>query len=301
MAVPFRLELFPKSPEDLRMRLLPFISQQQLWRVNLPNKVCLQAEVGGEEWRARPPPRPLQPWHLCSLGSHSCSNHSPRACAVHQQAKSELPALLEHVQRLRATMPGTVIDSVADNICVHFSISQNYVRSADASFAVLEDFACKLGAELQRHRKQGSVSLLLVSGSQRRQLDSVAALQRLADSQRFRGLHPPLPLAVAFNPYFPDKPRQLEERRRLQRKLEAGRGLVTTVYLQVGRTRGWVGGWDCAGGGFKARSEGAQGPAPHSSPSTGQPRCPALCTRLHCSASGFASQCPHPQAGWQRR
>lgn len=43
MAVPFRLELFPKSPEDLHRRLLPFITQQNLWRVNLPNKVGLQA------------------------------------------------------------------------------------------------------------------------------------------------------------------------------------------------------------------------------------------------------------------
>lgn len=301
MAVPFRLELFPKSPEDLRMRLLPFISQQQLWMVNLPNKVCLQAEVGGEEWRARPPPRPLQPWHLCSLGSHSCSNPSLRACAVHQQAKSELPALLEHVQRLRATMPGTVIDSVADNICVHFSISQNYVRSADASFAVLEDFACQLGAELQRHRKQGSVSLLLVSGSQRRQLDSVAALQRLADSQRFRGLHPPLPLAVAFNPYFPDKPRQLEERRRLQRKLEAARGLVTTVYLQVGRTRGGgeLGGI-VRGAASRHAARGPRDPRPIAV--LLQDNHDALPCAHACAALPQASPpCPHPQAGWQRR
>lgn len=56
MAVSFRLELFPKSPEDLHRRLLPFITQQQLWRVNLPNKVGLHAAAGGKVWRARPPP-----------------------------------------------------------------------------------------------------------------------------------------------------------------------------------------------------------------------------------------------------
>ncbi len=137
------------------------------------------------------------------------------------------------MQVLRAGIPSTAAAGTAD-ICVHYSIAQNYARSADASFAALEEFACRLGAEVQQQHGHGSLSLLLVSGSQRRQLDTVAALQRLAASPRFRGLVPPLPLAVAFNPYFPDDVRQAEERQRLRRKLEAGRGLVTAVYLQVG-------------------------------------------------------------------
>jgi hypothetical protein len=43
-----------------------------------------------------------------------------------------------------------------------------------------------------------------------------------------------LPLAVAFNPYFPDAARREEERLRLRQKLVAGRGLVAAVYLQAG-------------------------------------------------------------------
>ncbi|KAL4443675.1 hypothetical protein ABPG75_011412 [Micractinium tetrahymenae] len=184
MAVPFRLELFSKSKDDLHKRILPFITQHQLWRINLPNK-----------------------------------------------AKGELPALLKHVRALRAVVPA----GADSNVCLHYSIAQNYARSADASFAALEEFACQLGAELQQqHVHSSSLSLLLVSGSQRRQLDSTAALERLAASPRFRGLTPPLPLAVAFNPYFPDEARQQEERRRLRLKLRAGRGLVTAVYLQAG-------------------------------------------------------------------
>lgn len=142
-------------------------------------------------------------------------------------------------------MPAT---AAAGDICVHYSIAQNYARSADASFAALENFACQLGAQLRQLCGHGSLSLLLVSGSQRRQLDTVAALQRLAASPRFQSLEPPLPLAVAFNPYFPDEPRLLEEQRRLRRKLEAGRGLVTAVYLQAGAgaVRGGAG-----RGGFK--------------------------------------------------
>lgn len=56
-------------------------------------------------------------------------------------------------------------------------------------------------------------------------------LERAANDARLR--HLGLPLAVAFNPYFADEARQQEERRRLRCKLEAGRGLVTAVYLQV--------------------------------------------------------------------
>lgn len=56
-------------------------------------------------------------------------------------------------------------------------------------------------------------------------------LESAANDARLR--HLGLPLAVAFNPYFADEQRQQEERRRLRRKLEAGRGLVTAVYLQV--------------------------------------------------------------------
>ena len=58
------------------------------------------------------------------------------------------------------------------------------------------------------------------------------ALELLAASPRFHAA--PLPLAVAFNPFFPDEARQQEERDRLRAKLAAGRGHVAAVYLQVG-------------------------------------------------------------------
>lgn len=58
------------------------------------------------------------------------------------------------------------------------------------------------------------------------------ALELAAASPDWQELR--LPVAVAFNPYFPDAGRQQEERRRLRRKLMAGRGRVAAVYLQVG-------------------------------------------------------------------
>lgn len=60
-------------------------------------------------------------------------------------------------------------------------------------------------------------------------------MERAAADPRLRQLA--LPLAVAFNPYLPDEQRQQEERKRLRRKLEAGRGMVTAIYLQVGCQR----------------------------------------------------------------
>lgn len=58
------------------------------------------------------------------------------------------------------------------------------------------------------------------------------ALELLAASPRLQG--GALPLAVAFNPYFPDVARREEERGRLRRKLEAGQGRIATIYLQAG-------------------------------------------------------------------
>ena len=145
-----------------------------------------------------------------------------RRCRRHAtllQARAELPCLLERAQALRTALP-------AADVCVHYGINHNYHRSVDASWQVLEAF-CRQLAAVER------CSLLLVSGGgPRRRLDSLAALELFAASQELRDLG--LPLAVAFNPYFPDAARREEERLRLRQKLVAGRGLVAAVYLQAG-------------------------------------------------------------------
>lgn len=116
-------------------------------------------------------------------------------------------------------------------MCVHYSISHNYARSAEASLQALQQCAAQLAA-LDR------CTMLLVSGSSKRRLDSHTALLLLTASPSLGALLGQLPklppLAVAFNPYFPDEQRQAEERQRLRGKLEAGRGRVTAIYLQAG-------------------------------------------------------------------
>lgn len=144
------------------------------------------------------------------------------AVNVPNKSKHELPGLLESCRALRTALPASV------DVCCHFAINNNYNRSADASFRALTAFMEQLGA------LDGCSVLLVSGGGPCRALDSVGALERLADSPTLRQL-PPLPLAVAFNPFFPDAERREEERQRLRRKLQAGGGgMVSAVYLQAG-------------------------------------------------------------------
>ncbi|PSC72691.1 Paired amphipathic helix repeat [Micractinium conductrix] len=158
------------------------------------------------------PPAVLAPFLL---------QHAPASSFnLPNKAKGEAAALLERAGTLRAVLP------LAPDICVHWAVSNNYARTPEATFAGLEAFAERLAAV-------PACSLLLVSGGgPRRKLDSLQALELLAASPRFHAA--PLPLAVAFNPFFPDEARQQEERDRLRAKLAAGRGHVAAVYLQAG-------------------------------------------------------------------
>ena len=176
--------------------------------------------------------------------------------------KAELPQLLERARALRAVAPRLPV-------CVHFAISpHNWTpRDPEASYQTLRAFAHDLAAI------EGCSLLLVSGGGPRKKMDSLSvrgqraspsaslrlplprcipaslrmcllfytcpcppcprqALERLAGDLAAGGLD--LPLGVAFNPYFPDAERQQEERSRLRRKLQAGRGAVAAVYLQAG-------------------------------------------------------------------
>ena len=136
-----------------------------------------------------------------------------------ERGEPALDELLRRCAALRAALPPL------GPVCAHFSLAAAYRRTADATFARLESFAADIAA------LGPGVSLLLVSGGgPRRTLDAPAALERLAASAAFRALR--LPLAVAFNPYFPTAEQRAEELRRLRRKLASG--LVSAVYLQAG-------------------------------------------------------------------
>lgn len=135
------------------------------------------------------------------------------------QGKGELASLLGRASLLHESLPDA-------HICVHYSVNANYCGGPEAGFAALTAF-CRQLSELPR------CSLLLVSGGgARKRLDSLRALQLAASSPEWRSLR--LPLAVAFNPYFPDEERRAQERQRLRGKLLAGQGRVHALYLQAG-------------------------------------------------------------------
>ncbi|KAI3428171.1 hypothetical protein D9Q98_006552 [Chlorella vulgaris] len=134
-----------------------------------------------------------------------------------------VPLLLAH----RTEVAGVNLPNKATDldICVHYSVNANYNHTPEASFTILTNFCLEL-AELR-------CSLLLVSGGgPRKRLNSLAALERIESSPAWSRLQ--LPLAVAYNPYFPDAARRQEEEGRLRAKLVNGGGRIQAVYLQAG-------------------------------------------------------------------
>lgn len=106
-------------------------------------------------------------------------------------------------------------------ICPHFSIAYEFDRTKERTMKKLYTF-------IDTVHRNGVKEILLVSGGQRKALDSVSALRSL--SRQKQKVHKVL-FAVAFNPYLPLN-EMSTERERLQQKLDTG--LVSTVYLQFG-------------------------------------------------------------------
>jgi hypothetical protein len=108
------------------------------------------------------------------------------------------------------------------DVCVHYALSHAYGGSAKAALARLRTAAAALAAAR-------GARLLLVSGGDARALDTLAALRALAAAP------PPAlpPLAVAFNPYFPEEADRAAERTKLRAKLAAGFP-IAEIYLQFG-------------------------------------------------------------------
>ena len=109
------------------------------------------------------------------------------------------------------------------SVNAHYSLKYNKSRKMDGQANLLKDFI----AEMNHYGKQNEV--LVVSGSgAKAKFNSVSALQRLRDdSVEFEPK-----LSVAHNPFFPEEQDLVDERRRLEQKLETG--LVSKIYLQFG-------------------------------------------------------------------
>lgn len=106
------------------------------------------------------------------------------------------------------------------DMCIHYSLKWNYNGGQEQAFQQLQDFLQALG------QQKCKASVLLVSGGgKKKKLDTVQALSMLKGEQ-------PVPIHVAFNPYFPLAAEAKLERERLQQKLASG--LVSGVWLQTG-------------------------------------------------------------------
>jgi len=141
--------------------------------------------------------------------------------------KSKEDNLLESVSILRQECPNL-------DICVHYSIKYNYLRSPPQSLARLTTFLEALEAYNQEE-KSTQCSVLLVSGSGKRKgLDTLSALEKLSALGGPAAARGFFPIYVAFNPYLP-APEDLEnEKNRLRAKLMADPGRIAGVYLQTG-------------------------------------------------------------------
>ncbi|KAK9827026.1 hypothetical protein WJX74_003917 [Apatococcus lobatus] len=163
----WQLELFFKRKQELQDKILPFLRQNNLTRLNITNK-------------------------------------------------NRKDDLLQSV--------ATIYDGLPEaRLCVHYALKWNSKGSPEATLKAFQDFCQQLA-------QYKGASVLLVSGTRPGKSDSVQALQMLKNHS-----HPPtcnVPVAVAFNPYFPDQADFEREKHRLESKLQTG--MVDSIYLQNG-------------------------------------------------------------------
>lgn len=119
------------------------------------------------------------------------------------------------------------------SICAHYSMKYNKSRKMDGAFLQLKDHVEKM-SELRGSSKDDTKNeILLITGSgPKGKLCTLTALQRLQKEESIHKNVSPLSMAVAFNPFFPNKQDYEDEMLRLEQKLATG--IVSKVYIQFG-------------------------------------------------------------------
>ena len=116
------------------------------------------------------------------------------------------------------------------SICAHYSMKYNKSRKMDGAFLQLKDYVINMNDLSKDSGDNVENEILFISGSgPKGKLCSLTALQRL---QKDTSNKSQLKLAVAFNPFFPNKQEYEEEILRLKQKVDTG--IVSKVYLQFG-------------------------------------------------------------------
>ena len=139
-------------------------------------------------------------------------NFGARGFNIPHKTKEATP--LGMLSALQSALPPDVLRE-----CVpHYSLKYAYNGGSDGAFKGFSEF-CEAASVLPTPPRQ----LLLVSGSGKRQFDSVQCLRALPSSL-------PIEIGVAFNPYIPDRAERERERARLRLKLGTGR--VSAIWLR---------------------------------------------------------------------
>ena len=116
------------------------------------------------------------------------------------------------------------------SICAHYSMKYNKSRKMDGAFLQLKDYVEDMN-ELNNPKNE----ILLITGSGAKgKLCSLLALQRLQQESISiaSSSSSSSSMAVAFNPFLPNKQDYEDEKRRLEEKLATG--IVSKVYIQFG-------------------------------------------------------------------
>lgn len=132
------------------------------------------------------------------------------------------------------------LDAVAEeapgaSVCVHYSLKYNRERfpprqSGDLAQATYSKFFQYLDKVAERAGIAQPEVLLITGSGPKVPPEATGCLESLA--MHLGGKLPPVPVGVAFNPYFEDAETRAAERARLERKLRTG--VVDTVWLQFG-------------------------------------------------------------------
>jgi deoxyribodipyrimidine photolyase len=132
--------------------------------------------------------------------------------------KNNKDTLLQWINIIRDTVPDS-------SICVHYSAKYNKSRKKDGAFEKFEEFMEEMNG------KEGENEVLLITGSgEKGKFNSLLGLERLQSQSTTH--NNAVPIAVAFNPFFPNKQDFEMEKDRLVRKLATNQ--VNKIYFQFG-------------------------------------------------------------------
>lgn len=187
----WRMELFFRTNAQLA-EAARFLSQHHITRVNITNKVFSDQLVtslrrSGSLW-----------W---SMVQDSKITTSPCSCMNHKASRSPVPHGMQKPGDDLIGWAETVANTISQpDICIHWSIKQNYSGAAGKAHASLQRFCDALPATASHDKWP---VLLVSGGGAKRQYNTVSALTQIADDPDAATTRSKVGWHVAYNPYIP--------------------------------------------------------------------------------------------------